>query len=268
MKLHHASLCLTLLISGCVAGGVVPTKEHVANFKVAHVVAMESRPLGVPAQLKSLLPIQAAGGSISTSRGIALLNTIPILLEMPEASRQRNEASTSLQTVLDASEVWSPTAIIADEVAQQLKLTGVATERAPGFRPIPGVTDRSATLMMENWMAPIRAHYNDMGPIAAYRDLATDPSLRVFEVGISNYEIFSDRLILQVHLKMIDPSSGDVIGRARAGNASDLPSLAPLEQAFANNASRFKEVFSKTSAPLVTKCLTELGLIPQRTYWR
>ena len=39
----------------------------------------------------------------------------------------------------------------------------------------------------------------------------------VVEVGLSNYEVGLGLLLVQVHLRVIDPVTGNVLGRARAG---------------------------------------------------
>jgi len=245
-------------LTGCVAPAVALPKERIANFRHAHVVPMEAHPLGVSPGFTSQIPIQAAGGSISAVRGIGVFNTIAIFLEMPEASQRSDDASRSLQAILDTKTVWAPTVVLANQVSKQLGANGIAANVASEVKPIPGVEDRRATVTMENWMAPIRAHYNDPGPVDDYRVLASDQSLYVLEVSISNYELIDQTLLLQVHLKMINPSDGRVLGRSRAAKGGNLP---PLKEAFANEAIRFKEVFAETGRELVSKCLTELGLI-------
>lgn len=62
-------------------------------------------------------------------------------------------------------------------------------------------------------------------------------------------------------MKLIHPPDGQVIGCARAGNASDMANLGPLDQAFANDAARFKRMFSEAAEPLIEECLLSLGLL-------
>lgn len=271
MKGRFPLLLSLVLTYGCVGPEVVPPKELLALPKQVQVVAMEAPPLILPSRYQSLasgssgigpvVPSQAAGGSITAARGIAVFNTLLIFVQLTEASHRSYDASKSSQTVLDTRGVWTPTVVLANEVSKQLVASGITVHVIPGVRPIPGVEFRGATTTMENWLAPIRSHYNYMGPIQSYRALASDKSLLVLEVSISNYEVTTEKLLLQVHLKLIDPSGERVVGRARSNNAWSLPSLEPLDQAFANDASRFKEVFSETGRQLVRQSLAELGLL-------
>lgn len=107
-----------------------------------------------------------------------------------------------------------------------------------------------------------RAADDDTKPVADYGALARDKSLYVLEVGVINYEIEpGGKLLVQVAMKVIDPSNGSVIGRARAANPWNMPQQSPLDQAFSGDASHFKEAFLKTGQEITKKCLTELGLI-------
>lgn len=190
-----------------------------------------------------------------------MYNTIAIFLEMPEASRRSEALSESVQAILDAKGTWSPTIELANEAMKQLSALGIASTVAQQVKPMQGVENRGATLLMENWLAPIRAYYNDSTPVQEYRTLASNQLTFVLEVGILNYAISlsGDKLLLQVIMKMIDSTDGRVIGRARAANALDMPTLKPLDQAFDNNAFRFKQVYLETGRQLVRKCLAKLG---------
>ena len=110
-------------------------------------------------------------------------------------------------------------------------------------------------------MAPIRAWYNRSDPSPDDRVAASPEGAYVLEVGIINYELISDQLILQVAMKLMHPHDGRIVGRARAANASDVPRPGPLDQAFANDAAGFKRVFSEAAEPLVEECLASLGLL-------
>ena len=131
MKRQYPFLFLLIFLGGCVSPAMVPSKDRLAHVKQAHVVAMEARPLGVPPGFRSQIP--AAAGSISAIRGIGVFNTIAMFLEMPEASQRADDASKSLQAVLDASGVWTPTVVLANEVSKQLAANGIAAnERSEG----------------------------------------------------------------------------------------------------------------------------------------
>lgn len=260
MNRLFAVLGISLFLGGCISTGIAPPKEATAQLRNIHIVAMEPHPLGVPPGFGSV--VLGSGGSIETARGFAVFNTIAILSELPEASKRSRALSQSYQAALDQKGAWVPTVVLANEIQAQLAAQGIQATVAPQVKPIPGVKDRSPTLFMENWLAPIRAWYNDTVPAPDYGDLPRDKSLYVLEVGVINYEIDqAGGLLLQVAMKVIDPSSGKVIGRTRAANPWNMPKLAPLDQAFAGNASRFKDAFVLTGRESARTCLTELGLL-------
>lgn len=255
---RHLFLSILAILAGCVSSGIVPTGEEVANIKRVHIVAMEAPPLGVPPYFQQ---ISGFGGSITAARGIGIFNTIAILVQMPEESRRGGEVSQSLTAAMNSRDAWIPTVFLAKEVRAQLEAIGIAGTVDPEINVLPNVQDRSYTVFMENWLAPIRAWYGDPGLVSDYSRVPFEQKTTVIEVGILNYEITSERLLLQVLIKMIDPYSGRVIGRVRADNSFSQPDLAPLEDVFANDADRFKKTFSTTGRELVKKCLVELGLM-------
>ena len=266
MKRLYAIVLSFVFTYGCVGAKIVPSKELITSVKQVQVVAMEAPPLDLhqspPAGIGPLVPIQAAGGSIPAVRGIGVFNTLLIFTQLTADSYRSNDASRSYQTVLDTKGVWTPTVALADEVSKQLTACGIAAYVAPGVTPMPGVEFRGTTFLMENWLAPIRAHYNYTGPVQSYRSLASDQSIFVLEVSISNYEVSFGKLLVQMHLKLIDPRAEQVVGRVRSGNAFNTPSVKPLDQVLANDAARFKEIFSETGCKLVRQSLADLGFLP------
>jgi hypothetical protein len=235
MKRPHVLFAVAWLLAGCVSPGVTPPSEAIANLKAVHIVAMESHPLGFIPDLKG------------TSE---------------EVDQRAKELSRTYQAALDRGG-WVPTVVLAKEAQARLAERGLQATIAPRVKPIPGVEHRDYTLTLENWLAPTRAWYNDAEPAAGYADLPRDPSSYVLEVAVINYEIASfGRLLLQVAMKLIDPSTGNVVGRARAWNAMNSPRLEPVDQALSGDAARFKEAFLGTGRELTTRCLAELGFIP------
>ena len=259
MNPHWLAGPLALLLGGCVSPGMAPDADRLAQVKQAYVVAMQARPLGVPAGFRAQLPVAAS--SVGAARGLAVVNTIALFLEMPEASDRRGEASRSLQAAMDASGAWIPTVALASEVARQLAAGGVATDLAPQVKPLAGVEDTRATMTMENWLGPIRAHYNDPGPVEDYRAMGAGGGRVVIEASLSNYEILGESLLVQVHLKVIEPATGLVIGRARAARAFRLQEEGPVGRAFEDSAAGFKAAFAAGIRPLVRDCLAALGLL-------
>ena len=112
---------------------------------------------------------------------------------------------------------------------------------------------------MENWLAPIRAWYNEIKSSYGYVKLPNKNVDAVLEVGIANYEIVFDGLVVQVMSKLIDPATGRVLGRSRNGSYVDAP---PMENLFDDEGQIYKEFFARVTRDLIAANLKELGLLP------
>jgi hypothetical protein len=205
-----------LAVVGCVGVGVAPANSTLDVSRRVHVVAIESPPLLVPASTGGIF-------LLGPSPGFAVFNTIQILVQLPEASRRGAQASGRLQATLDDMGKWTPTLELATELQRQLAARGHLGTVEDEIKPLPGITDRTCTALLENWLAPIRAWYNDATPTTGYEGPPSLSDTAVFEMGVSNSEIAFGELLIQVHVKVIDAASGRVIGRARASNSMHMP---------------------------------------------
>ena len=254
--LAAALVAALVLAAGCVAPGFAPAREDVRRATAVHLVALEAPPLGVPREFAHTLP----GGVGFLASPLLVYNTIALLIDTPAAQRQAAADSAAYEAALQARGCWSPTLALAEEARAQLAARGLAVSVAPTMKPVPGVRDRRYTLLMENWLAPLRAWYNDRAPVADYAGPAGRPPQYVLEVAVANYELVDARLLLAVMVKLIDPADGRVCGRARAAtDLAQMPRLDPLAPAFAGDASRFRQVVTEAGRELVRDCLTQLG---------
>jgi hypothetical protein len=204
--------------------------------------------------------------------------------------------SPDFDRLAKSTDKWHLTAELAMEAARVLNNSGRVATISPELRAVPGVQESGRTFSMENWMGPLREWYNDASPATLYASRPKEVG-PVVEIGISNFEVVAEMLSLQVHMKLIDVPSGNLLGRSRAystspaasgyippppagspaaqGVASILSiivagaeappsnerSLAPLAETFADDAKNFKEKARSIGNPLVLKCLRELGLV-------
>jgi hypothetical protein len=188
------------------------------------------------------------------ARTVGVLSGVVVMLELSAASHRELEYPAQVRP----TETWIPTVELAHEAARLLTAAGKTASISPEIQPIPGVEARGRTVLMENWMAPIRSWYNDASPSKRYAALAARNIGAVAEVGVSNYEIHAGKLLLQVHLKLIDPGSGKLLGRARASSFTELPQM---DELFAADARQFKESVSRAGNRLVMACLQEIGMV-------
>lgn len=259
-------LALTFIsLAGCVGPQLVPDQATVSRLHKFHIVAMEAPPLVIPGDsIASRGSSPNSDGSsvaflprytVDMARAVGVLASIAIFVELPALSNAKVDAPPVIKPI----ETWEPSVALAQVLAEQIRLRGQQADVSEKARVISAIQNRGRTVLMENWLAPVRSWYNDTAPTTRYESLAKLGTDAVVEVGISNYEIFSGNLMLQVHLKLIDPASGRLWGRARAHS---LIPVSPIEQLFAANASAFKEAVLRSGKQLVVSGLKELGLSP------
>lgn len=296
-RLFPALLILSLSY-GCVGSQIKPSTDTSGKLQKIVVVPMEAPPLEFypfregdarsiqnlvsdlqalgperknpvgmgPPSLQDLVPrknIRIGGG-----RGQVIIFGIFMLMDLmnlKELSVELQEApaiAESMENTLGDDEAWIPTIVLSEEVAGQITLEGksaVILERQ--IQEIPGITNRDRTFHLENWMAPIRAWYNqDISSFdyGSYRERRVDA---VLEVGLCNYTLGSTFMMVQVMLKLIDPATGKVLGRARN---VELVEIKKRDMLFINNGLPFKELFAATGKKPVIENLKYLGLLPER----
>jgi hypothetical protein len=224
-------------------------------------------PIGMrPNSLQDLVvanKIRIGGG-----RGQVILFGISMIMDLMEmkvlllALQEAPAVAKSLEIKLENEDAWLPTIVLSQEVAGQITLEGksaVIMERE--LQKIPGITNRERTIFMENWMASIRAWYNqDISSFdyKFYRERKVDA---VLEVGLSNYSLGRTFMLLQVMMKLIDPVTGQVLGRSRNVGFVEINKADKL---FIDNGLPFKELFAATGKKPVIEDLKYLGLLPEQ----
>ncbi len=285
MKSHSYSqgilfLALTVtLLTACVSLQVKPPPEKLDAIERLLIVPVEPPPLLVhrgvelPEHPRPILVEHASSvghGAMEISMvgdprgyiGVFLVAGIFLLVEAAIGGPTTSEEEIVTLEELESSEkTWIPTVILSREAASQIQSTGSREVWvAPQFFKFSGIRDREATLTMEDWLGPIRRWYNlDISPFD-YSRLNLRKGDAVLEMGLSNYEGFADRLVVQVHTKLVDPSTGDTLGRARA---AAYPVVGDLKELFKDEARGFKDLFTSLGSELVADNLTYMGLLPE-----
>lgn len=263
-----ASFLILALLSGCMNASIKTSAETVRGIRKIAVVPMEGPPLEVApsftsgnlASTSSYL-VLAPEGTIRTGAMVGVLvSGIFMLIELPAAARESAKVAESLDSMFESGNAWIPTVVLAQEVTARIASGGkhqVVMERA--LRKYPGITNRERTVLLENWMAPMRDWYNqDFSPFdyRAYRDQDVDA---VLEVGLLNYSLYRDHMILQVMLRLVDPGTGQILGRERQ---TDLTRIERPDSLFEENGKLFKDLFAETGGKLLAAGLIKIGLQP------
>jgi hypothetical protein len=152
-------------------------------------------------------------------------------------------------------ELWMPTVEFAKYA--KLKLDSSFEVNLTEFYYKLPVTDRTTTWHMENWLGPFRRWYNEDVSSVDYAMIA-DNSNAVLEVGLGNYEYYAGKLLMQVHLKLVDPKTKMAIGRCRVSSHSDIGDITKL---LSQNGFLLKNAIIANGDELTDKCLIELHLL-------
>jgi hypothetical protein len=261
MKSTAILLALLLALGGCASRNVSlpPGEAAPARFQNVLVVAMGPPPLMVPPRFESAILGTLPKYPLDLARVGGVVTCVAILAEMPAAAKRSAAASKRLEELLSQDGSWEPTKILAQAAAARLSAAGQRQVTVnPKIQPIPGLAERHNPLT-KNWQGPIRAWYSRAETSTIFQGETTAKADAVVEVAILNYEINPDKqLNLQILVKVVDPLSGQVIGRAKA---ADRFLVAPHDQALTRNLRQFKEIFAHKGKELVARCLMEAGLI-------
>ena len=287
MKRLFSALLILSLPCGCVRMQIRPPAETSGKLQTIAVVPMEAPPLefypfaaGDARPLQNLLsqrkgdtgPLQSLAPErnirIGGGRGAVVISGIFMIIDLMDLKdllvtlQEAPAVAKSLEIKLGDEEAWIPTIVLSQEAAGQITLEGksaVILERK--IQEIPGITNRDRTIFLENWMAPIRAWYNqDISPYdyRSYRERNVDA---VLEVGLCNYTLGRTFMLVQVMLKLIDPATGNVLGRARN---VEFVEVKKMDKLFIDNGLQFKELFAATGKKPVIENLKYLGLLPEQ----
>jgi hypothetical protein len=261
MKTGVILLILVLVLGGCVARNVSlpPAEVAPARYHDVLVVAMEPPPLMVPPRFESAILGTLPKYPLQLARVGGVVTSVAILAEMPAAAKRSAAASKRLEELLSQDGPWEPTKILAQAAAARLSAAGQRQVTvSPKIQPIPGLADQHNPLS-KNWQGPIRTWYNRAETSATFQGETTAKTDAVVEIAFLNYEINPDnQLNLQVLVKVVNPTTGQVIGRARA---AERFAVGPHDQAFTSNLRQFREIFTQRGKELVARCLTEVDLI-------
>lgn len=292
MKNWILAALVGITLAGCVSSQIVPKKGVLRFVHSVSVVPIESPPLflhpkseedraAIAAMMKwaespatavapepggpGASPAQEEAKKLAELPPEGLSNEVKLfyggMLMGIEAALSGKEIPGEAGTIIRgrAPVTWVPSVEFAKTAASLLKRKQTLdVSMIDGYVKLP-IADRSTTWHLENWMKPIRRWYGSDEPGVDYALNEYGDADLVLEVGVLNYEHNLGRLVLQVWVRLIDPESKQVIGRARNWEQLKVP-LAPLLE---NGAEGMKRLLSDMGKRLVAKCLVDVGLTSQ-----
>jgi hypothetical protein len=261
---------VAMMLCGCVSTQQTLSNTAAVQYRAIVVVPVEAPPLLVhPGSDADRTAIKAAYITVPEGGGgafvplmlmpnpLAAVGGTAFLASLAVSSFPREGESLVLTSAKPSP--WMPTAMLAGTAAQLLQASGAHSASViQGYAQLP-ITDRSVNVMMENWYAPIRRWYNSGVSMADYGQLPAGTDA-VVEIGIINYEYFSNRLLLQVMVKVVDPKTQRIVARSREGKAPKGSALAAM---LANQGQPMRDLINSTANAMLSKCLEDVGLVPR-----
>jgi hypothetical protein len=274
IKKYGALLPLFLVLSGCLATPIKPSVNKMNEIRTVLVVPIESPPLEViPDLIETRFPVynqyqyQSMPYSIFLEKkiyknpgGVLIAGLVSKDDNVPVADLQQTSASmeksASLELATSLSENWSPTFIMAQEAVSQLNGDRVKAVLSKYYYHLP-IASGARNANLGNWHDAIGQWYNQSMSSVDYRQPDLEHVDAVLEVGIETYRIFDVQTSLQVLIKLIDPNTGQVIGRnsAKTFSVEDSP-----QNLLSQEAEKFKQLMTEMGAQLVARGFSGLGL--------
>ena len=257
--LNAIFLLLIILVSvGCVSLSIIPDQETFRNVKTIQVVAIEPPPLTITKEsMQYVSGFIPPGGYGPGAGALWVIFGIVMLTNPPSEMRNPLPIASEYQNILSTEGTWIPTEELAKHAAETLRNNGMRNViLKTGYEVLPGVKNRAATVFMENWYAPIRSWYNANSSVINYKYIDNVPSVYI-EVGICNYELLYDNILLQVMVKVIDSNTNIVIGKTRNW---ELVKIDQVDNLLMEKGRKLKEIIYVSGSRLIDKSLKELRL--------
>jgi hypothetical protein len=176
--------------------------------------------------------------------------------ELHQQSSVAKEKSAKREPAELLQENWMPTFILAQEAVSQLNRSRFKGILSQYYYHLPIVSgDRNAN--PGNWHNAIGQWYNQSMSSVDYRQPDLENVDAVLEVGIENYRIFDAQTSLQVLIKLIDPSTRQVIRRVSRKTCSVENSAKTL---LSHQSEKFKQLMAGMGAQLVALGFSDLGI--------
>jgi len=241
------------------------------QIKKIAVIPMQSPPLKVDAFLSQS---SLFGAALHTSSSLVLIPdrttqqigaigvlafSIMMLANLPESMRHADQMEKTANEILQDQNVWKPSVIIADLLAVDLlERTDYSVRVEKKEQPYPDI-DNLATLSnwdrshaMGQWYVKQTTTIDDR--VALSKDVDC-----IIMVGINGFGLnYPGYLWMGIHLKVIEPVTGEVIGKAwvlEQGPHKKMESL------LADDAHKLKDEVVAVGRPMIATCLNSCGLV-------
>ena len=274
IKCYGVLLLPVFLLSGCLATPIKPSANKMNEIRTVLVVPVESPPLEVISDMiETRFPVyrqyhyQAMPYYVFLEKeiyknpgGVLIAGLVSEDDSVSVADIQKTsvsmEKSDSLEPAASLSDNWTPTFMLAKQAVSQLNSEGIKAALSDNYHRLP-IASGNRDANLGNWRNAIEQWYNQSMASVDYRQPDLEHVDAVLEVGIETYRIFDVQTSLQVLIKLIDPNTGQVIGRnsAKTFSVEDSP-----QTLLSQDAEKFKQLMTEMGAQLVARGFSGLGL--------
>lgn len=269
-----------LMASGCVVlPRTSPPSSFVGGLRSISIVPVEPPPLLLEPRATDNLwaTLTGAGFSLSNKQDGSFFVVSPMYWPHcatlgPAVAEPRTLATPAATNSLEFASFVSDgvptcmfTSVLAKKTAEKLQHNGNwKAFVVDGYVQLDiehrSLNVRSGILIMQNWYPPLRLWYIAETPLVDYPPTIMEGSDAILEVGISNYRYLVGFLVMQVMLKLTDPKTEQVVGRASCMN---FPTeVGPLAKMLDHQGEALRHLVDTNGEKLLDECLRDLGLIP------
>lgn len=243
--LQISLITLLIIISGCASLASAPKKEKLSKFSSAYIVPLDYAPFGIDPTFKYVIPVIPTPG-LSATKIASGLNVVSVLMQLPDSLKRSEAIAKALEQEMSAKSPWQPTLKLAEDAADILK-----------SNDNPVIVSATPLRLSSHTNQAINDWYNNDRATTDITGISSAHSPYVLEI-LQGSSVSNESLTVEVRMKLIDPTTGMVIGRTRDYEVADLPAM---EVVFKDNGQTYKDVFLATGHKLVHKSLEYLGLI-------
>lgn len=252
MQKSLVSLFLSLVVLGACSSHQVATAPPLLPETKRIVVV----PVGVSAPAGTAVDGWVLFGSPSSPQGEAGPALISDALSLFERELEHEGLPAKQKAGSKAArKTWNPALTLAREAATLISSASpyeVSVREKPHTLSSSGPGD--PRFLLQDW-------YQRNVPALNPDELGDTTNTRVIELGLPEYALMDDQLLLQVLVKIVDPSTGQVTARAANRVMIDIESP---EKLFIHGGREFKTVFVAEGRRLLERNLRDLGVLPGR----
>jgi hypothetical protein len=244
------SLFVLMMLAGCAGSQQKASPELFSRMKRIIIV-----PVGIPAPaLTSRASVDGWVflGSTYPPEAEADLALLSGALSVFSRDLRNGKTKTSIDPSLAVrQEPWNPSVTLAKEAATLISSSlpyEVFVKEQHTLRVPPQENPRSR---LDEW-------YHQNFSALDMEELKRAGMSAALEVGLAKYELLQDQLLLQILVKIIDASSGEVKARSKT---HALVKVDSPEALFIHGGEKFKTVFASEGRRLLAKNLQDIGML-------